>query len=111
MTVRLAPELKQGLEMLHDLLKRPVNKMVNEAVDGFIRKRAAEVETDLEGMLSRIKAYKRRDPKFDAAFDRWADAEARFGGEDPIEGVVVKTDTVEAKAGSTQTMVRELLSR
>lgn len=110
-TVRLAPDLKRGMDILRDVLKRPVNKMINEAVQGFIQKRTAEVETDLEGMLSQIKAYKRRDPNFDAAFGRWADAEAKFGGEDPAEGVVVKTETVDAKAGPTQTLVRELLSR
>lgn len=110
-TVRLAPDLQRALETLRDVLKRPVNKMINEAVQGFIQKRTAEVETDLEGMLSQIKAYKRRDPNFDAAFGQWADAEAKFGREDPAEGVVVKTAAVEAKAGPTQTLVRDLLSR
>jgi len=85
--------------------------MINEAVQGFIRKRTVEVETDLEGMLSQIKAYKRRDPNFDTAFGQWADAEAAFGGEDPAEGVVVKTEAVESKAGPAQTLVRQLLTR
>ena len=110
-TVRLAPDLQRGMDILRHALKRPVNKMINEAVRGFIQKRTAEVETDLEGMLSQIKAYKRLDPNFDAAFGEWADAEAKFGGEDPAEGVVVKTEAVEAKAGPTQTLVRELLTR
>jgi predicted transcriptional regulator len=112
-TVRLAPDLQRAMELLRDVLKRPVNKMINEAVQGFVQKRTAEVETDLKGILSQIKAYKRRDPHFDVAFDQWADAEARFGGEDPAEGVVVKTETVEpkAKAGPAQTLVRDLLSR
>ncbi|MBI3490263.1 MAG: hypothetical protein HY047_00440 [Acidobacteria bacterium] len=109
-TVRLAPELQRGMDILRIALKRPVNKMINEAVKGFIQKRTAEVETDLAGMLSQIKAHKRRDPKFDAAFDEWADAEAKFGGEDPAEGVV-EPETVDAKVGPTQTLVRELLNR
>ena len=110
-TVRLAPELQRGMNILRHALKRPVNKMINEAVLGFIQKRTAEVETDLEGMLAQIKAYKRRHPNFDTAFDQWADAEARFGDEDPAEGVVVKTDAAEAKAGPTQTLVRDILTR
>lgn len=99
------------MDLLRGVLKRPVNKMINEAVQGFIQKRTAEVETDLEGMLSQIKAYKRRDSRFEAAFGQWADGEAQLGREDPAEGVVVKTEAGEAKAGPTQRLVRELLSR
>lgn len=110
-TVRLAPELQRGMNILRVALKRPVNKMINEAVHGFIQKRTSEVEMDLEGTLAQIKAYKRRDPNFDRAFGQWADAEVKFGGEDPAEGVVIKTDTGKSKAGPTQRLVRNLLTR
>ncbi len=108
-TVRLTPVLQLGLELLQRVLKQPVNKMVNEAVEGFIERRTAEVESDLEGVLAQIKAYKRRDPDFTAAVKNVVDAEVKFGGEDPAEGVVVSTESMEV--GPAQTMVRELLSR
>jgi predicted transcriptional regulator len=110
-TVTLAPDLLRGMEMLRVALKRPVNTMINEAVKGFIQRRTAEVDADLAGLLSQVKAHKRRDPKFDAAFAEWARAEAKFGREDPAEGIVVDTETADAKAGPTQTLVRELLNR
>ena len=114
-TLRLKPELQQGLELLHEVLKQPINKMVNEAVKGFIDKRTAEVESDLKGVLAQIKAYKRVDPKFAAATAQFVDAEARLGGEDPVEGVVVDAEpggaaAARTKFGPAQAMVRELLS-
>ena len=114
-TLRLKPELQQGLELLHEVLKQPINKMVNEAVKGFIDKRTAEVESDLKGVLAQIKAYKRVDPKFAAAIAQFVDAEARLGGEDPVEGVVVDAEpggaaAARTKFGPAQAMVRELLS-
>lgn len=109
-TVRLAPDLQQGMDSLRLVLKRPVNRMIIEAVKGFIQIRTAEIGTDLAGLLSQIKAYKRRDPKFDAAFAEWASAEAKFGGQDPAEGVV-EPETADAKVGPTQSLVRELLNR
>lgn len=107
-TVRLTPVHQVGLELLQRVLKQPVNKMVNEAVAGFIQKRTAEVESDLEGVLAQIKAYKRHDPDFIAAIRNVVDAEASFGGEDPAEGLVVRGESVEV--GPAQMMVRELLS-
>ncbi len=106
-TVRLAPDLQRGMEILRRTLKRPVNKMINEAVRGFIQKRTAEVEADLEEMLAKIKAYRRHNANFDPAFHAWADAEAKLGSEDPAEGVVV--NAAKASTGPTQTLVRELL--
>jgi hypothetical protein len=113
-TLRLAPEYEAGLALLKGVLGTPVNKMVNEAVGEYIRKRSAEVEADLKGVLEQVKAYRRADPQFKQARARFADAEARLGGDDPLEGVVVdvKPPTVKrraAKAGPAQTMIRELL--
>lgn len=107
-TVRLTPALRLGLEMLQGVLKKPVNKMVNEAVEGFIEKRTAEVQSDLENVLSQIKAYRRKDPDFKLAIREFVDAEASFGGEDPAEGAI--TRTASAGPGPSQTMVRALLN-
>jgi hypothetical protein len=119
-TLRLAPEFEAGLCLLKRFLHMPVNKMVNEAVGEYIQKRAADVETDLTGVLEQVKAYRRADPQFKQALAQFVTAEARYGGDDPVEGVVVdvepptrvqKSKAQKSKAGPAQTMVRELLKR
>ena len=109
--VRLEPALRQGLVMLQGVLKVPMNKLVNQAVGDFIKKRTAEVETDLEAVLKQVKAYRKRDPKFREAIRLTAEAEAQAakdGVRDPAQGT---TYLIQAKkAGPAQSMVRELLS-
>jgi predicted transcriptional regulator len=102
-TFRLDPPLQEGLVLLQAVLKKPLNRLVNEAVRGFIEKRTAEVESDLQQVLTRVQVYRRSDPKFEKAFAQFVDAEARFGSEDPAEG------RAEASAGPAQAMVRKLL--
>jgi hypothetical protein len=110
-TLRLRPTLQQGLELLQVVLKKPINKLVNEAVAGFIEKRTAEVEVNLTGVLAQIKAYKRADPKFEHARARFVDAEALHGSDDPVEGVVVDVEPSARKPrqGPALKMVQDLL--
>jgi len=113
-TLRLAPEYEAGLALLKGVLGTPVNKMVNEAVGEYIRKRSAEVEADLTGVLAQVKAYRRADPQFKQARARFVAAEARLGADDPLEGVVVDVAPPVAKrrttkTGPAQAMIRELL--
>ena len=115
-TLRLRPEFEVGLGILKSVLRKPVNKMVNEAVGEYIERRAAEVETDLSGVLEKLKAYKRADRKFAAARAQFVEAEARYGADDLVEGVVVDVEPPrrsvgKSKTGLSQTMVRELLGR
>jgi hypothetical protein len=108
--VRLTPKLRQGLEMLHDVLKKPINKLVNEAVGDFVRKRAAELEADYETLLEQVKAYRRLDPDFRQAIRLTAEAEAEAAAgaaKDPAQGT---TYVIESRtAGPAQSRVRELL--
>lgn len=108
-TVRLAPELQAGLELLQGLLKKPVNKLVNEALKGFIARRATEVQSDLEGVLARIHAYRRKDPDFAIAMRMFVAAEAQLGATDPAEGTVSRAPS--EPVGPAQAMVRTLLNR
>lgn len=113
-TLRLRPEFEVGLGILKRVLRKPINKMVNEAVGEYIEKRAAEVETDLYGVLETLKAYKRADRKFAAARAQFVEAEARYGADDLVEGVVFDVEPPQrsagkSKTGPSQTMVRELL--
>jgi hypothetical protein len=114
-TLRLAPEFEAGLALLKGVLGVPVNKMVNEAVGDYIRKRSAEVEADLTGVLDQVKAYRRADPHFKQARARLVKAAALGTRHDPVEGVVVDVEPPAAKrrtskaVGSSQTMIRGLL--
>lgn len=104
-TFRLDPVLQESLALLSMVLKKPLNRLVNEAVEGYLAKRSAEVESDLQRILDRVKAARRRDPKFEYAIDATIDAEARFAAEDPAEG------TADLKAGPAQLAVHRLIRR
>ena len=79
----------EGLAVLVVTLKRPMNQLVNEAVQDFVDRRSREVEHDLEATLTKLRAYRQRDPHFVQAIAAIADAEARVGKNDPAEGTVV----------------------
>ncbi len=102
-TFRLDPALQMGLAVLGQVLKKPLNRLVNEAVQGFIEKRSAEVEADLERTLERLKAYREKDPGFELAIAQFVEAEAGLARADPTEGRPRPT------AGPVQTMVHDLL--
>ena len=102
-TFRLDPPVQQALLLLQEVLKKPLNRLVNEALQGFIEKRAAEIESDLEQVLARVRAYRRSDPKFEKAITRFVDAEAGLGSNDPVAG------HAQPKAGPAQSMVQKLL--
>lgn len=102
-TVRLDPVLHNGLALLQQVLKKPLNRLVNEAVRRYVERRSAEVEIDLKEILDRVRAYRRSDLDFDAMWDAFIDAEVRYGAKDPVEGGKQKN------AGPAQAMVRELL--
>src|SRR6202162_2737490 len=75
-TLRLDPPLQKGLLLLQGVLKKPLNRLVNEAVQGFLEKRVAEVESDLQQVLTRLRKYRRSDPNFEKAIAQFVDAEA-----------------------------------
>ena len=103
-TVRLAADLITGLALLQRILKKPMNRMINEAVRHYVERQSARVETDLKSVLERVKAYRRSDPSYKKLWAEFVDAEARYGKNDPLEGRI-------KSAGPAQTRVREILSR
>lgn len=119
-TVRIDPMVQDALENLSRVLKRPMNQLVNEAVKDFVDRRSREVEHDLEATLTSLRAYRKRDPHFTEAIAAFADAEARFGTDDPAEGKVVigklvngqlvQERTFEGVASPLQAEVRRLLN-
>ena len=107
-TFRLDPTLQAGLTVLAQLTKKPLNRLVNEAVQTFIQKRSHEVEADLEAALKRLRAARKNDPNFESAIARFAKAEASLGSDDPVEARSVD-DGRTTKAGPARTMVHGLL--
>ncbi|MBM2812023.1 MAG: hypothetical protein HW416_2782 [Chloroflexi bacterium] len=85
-TFRLDPRLQKGLALLGEVRKVPINRLVNEAVSEYLESRAATVEAELVATLGRVRAYRQADPDFESAISKFADAEAKFGIADPIEG-------------------------
>jgi uncharacterized protein (DUF2461 family) len=92
------------LTVLAKHLQQPLNKLINDAVRGFIEKRSTEVEADLQESLRRLQAYRTTDPDFESAIAKFVEAEATLVSEDPAEG-----QAKPSRAGPAQTMVRELL--
>ena len=103
-TFRLDPPVLDALLMLKSVLKTPLNRLVNQALQGFVDQRATEIEADLQQVLVRVRAYRSADPGFDKAIARLVEAEARGGADDPAEG------RGRPKRGSAQSMVHSLLS-
>jgi hypothetical protein len=119
-SLRLEPAYEAGLGLLKAVLKKPLNKMVNEAVGEYIDRRTAEAEAHLTGTLERLKAYRRGDPAFEQDLAGFVAAEARHGKRDPMEGVTYsvvppKAATAAAKksrptkAGPALKKVRDLI--
>ena len=102
-TVRIDPKLQEGLALLGQILKKPLNRLVNEAVAAFLQTRSAEVEADLEQVLKRLRAYRAKDPEFETAIAAFAEAEAKRGAGDPAEG------RPQPQTGPAQSLVQEAI--
>ena len=90
--------------LIGKVLKVPVNRLVNEAVEAFVRKRTTEITLNMEETLKLLKARRAMDPDFERAIAEFADSEASYAKEDPAEG------EVEKKRGPVQTRVHQLLN-
>jgi len=117
-TLRLNEPNDAGLRLLHAIFGVPVNRLVNEAVGEFIVKRANYAETRLSDVVEALKAYRERDPTFEADKMAFIDGELRHGTTDPMEGVAFFIEDVapgsterQRPAGRALYKVRELLRR
>jgi predicted transcriptional regulator len=102
-TYRIDPIVQAGLSTLSQILGRPLNQLVNEAVRDYVARRSREVEMDLEATLESLRAYRRSDPNFERAIADYVDAEASLT-EDPAEGQRAMD------IGPAQTRILELLN-
>lgn len=100
---RLDPNVQARLAHLSRVLHRPMNQLVNKAVEAFVEVQSAEVERDLESTLTALRAYRKRDPHFREAIAAAVEAEATLGKDDPAEGKIHRGKLVNGKLIETST--------
>jgi len=108
-TLRINEEERAALEDLSKIEGRPVNQLLNEAVKNFLIRRGPK-ELNLETSLTRLRAYRKRDPEFRQALNAFVESEASL--DDPLEGEVVEGNLVNGQletTGPAQSRIRELL--
>ena len=103
--IRLDPNLLPRLRRARRVLRKSAGAIVNDAVRQYLGRRELDVEPGMQGIETRLREYRRRDPDFSDAWRQFIDAETRLGAEDPVEGRVV--DSV--APGPVQAAVRKLL--
>lgn len=90
-TLRLDQAKQAALANLSKILRRPMNSLVNEAVQVYLEQRSLEVERDLEATLKSLRTYRQRDPHFKKAIAAFIDAEASL--KDPIKTEPTQEDS------------------
>lgn len=85
-TIRLKPELQTALDRISNHLDRPKNKLLNQAVAEFLERTSYRLRDDIDGTLENLRAYRSKDPSFEADIERFAEAEAAHANEDAHEG-------------------------
>jgi len=108
-TLRIDAKERAALENLSKVEGRPVNQLLNEAIQIFLRLRGRK-ERNLEANLAALRAYRKRDPGFQRAIAAFVKAEASL--EDPLEGELIVGSFLEGElkpAGPVQSKIRALL--
>jgi hypothetical protein len=105
-TLRLRPEIREGLELLQGALGVTMNKLMNDGLAEYVTTRTAVLEADLQTALGRIRRYRQQDPTFSESFAQIAGEEAERPDADPVEGVAYRTEA----AGPAVSMVRNLIA-
>ena len=102
-THRLKSEVQVGLDNLSKALRRPKNKLINEAVHVYVQQKSREVEQEMEASLRALRTYRKRDPDFEKVIDDFVAAEVSQAGRDPLEGQII------APVSAVQSEIRNLL--
>ena len=85
-TVRLDPNLQPALDNLSNTLGKTKNKIFNEAVADYLEKSGFQLRSDLEATLEQLRAYRAKDPNFEADIEAFAASEASLAHKDEHEG-------------------------
>ena len=99
-TVRLEPASQAGLNKLSEILRQPVNKLVNEAVREYVVRRSKQAEDELASTLEDLRALRKRDPNFEESIAKFIEAELAVTDDpatlEPLAGGVLDPSVVEA---------------
>ena len=106
-TMRLKPELQSALDNISAQLDRPKNKIVNQAVAEYLEKTSYKLQDDIEGTLQKLRAYRSKDPSFEADIERFADGEAAYSSDDTHEGKM--DDSVHSLSKEIQQLIHAWL--
>jgi len=104
-TFRLDPAVQAGLALLSEVLSRPQNQLVNEAVRELVARRAQEVMVDLGATLERLKEFQASDPTGEKSMEAAMRAEGAVE-EDPAQGARVDRGLA---VGPTSARILEIL--
>ena len=63
-TLRLDPEVQSALDQLSQVLHRPKNRLINEAVKLYVQEESRKLEKDLEATLKALRASRQGDSGF-----------------------------------------------
>jgi hypothetical protein len=108
-TLRVDAEEHTALKNLSRIERRPVNRLINDAIQSILRRRSPR-ERGLEVCIERLRAYRERDPRFREAREAFVEAEASL--EDPLEGEPIEGQIGGARVepiGPAQSKIREIL--
>jgi hypothetical protein len=109
-TLRIDAKERAALRTLSKVEGRTINQLLNEAINNFLRRRGRK-ECSLEAQLAALRAYRKQNPDFQQAMEKFEEAEATI--KDPLEGGPVEGQFVQGRfkpAKSAQKKIRELLS-
>jgi predicted DNA-binding protein len=87
-TVRLNPDLQSALDEISGHLGKTKNKIVNEALADYLEKSGYQLRNDIDGTLQKLRAYRSKDPSFEADIERFASAESAHAKDDSHEGSI-----------------------
>ena len=108
LTVQIDAGESAALKKLSKIEGRPINQLVNEAIERYLSSQPQE--PSLEANLAALREYRKQDPGFERALDVLVDAEATL--EDPLEGEPIIGDFIDGRfepEGPVQSKIRELL--
>ena len=105
-TLRIDAEERKALESLSKVEGRTVNQLLNEAIRRYLRRQSPR-EALLDESLSRLSAYRKKDPGFKQASAEFVKAEAEL--DDPLEAE--RFETQSASQGPVQSKIRKLLEQ
>ncbi len=88
--LRLPEATRSALESLSRIERRPINQLVTEAVEVYLRHSRPE-ERGLAASLEALRRYRERDPGYRLAMASFVDSEASVEI-DPVEGTVVSVE-------------------